>query len=77
MTWLAWQAGTVTVPSGTVTFLFTDIEGSTRLWQQDEAAMRAALERHDDILRSAIAGSWRVCVLHRWGRVRGSLRHGG
>jgi len=39
-----------------VTFLFTDIEGSTRLWQQDEAAMRAALERHDSILRSAIDG---------------------
>ena len=43
-------------PSGTVTFLFTDIEGSTRLWQQDEAAMRSALERHDAILRSAIDG---------------------
>jgi len=37
-----------------VTFLLTDIEGSTRLWQQDEAAMRAALERHDRILRAAI-----------------------
>ena len=46
----------MTVPSGTVTFLFTDIEGSTRLWQQDEAAMRAALERHDAILRTAIEG---------------------
>ena len=46
----------VGAPSGTVTFLFTDIEGSTRLWQQDEEAMRAALERHDSILRSAIDG---------------------
>jgi len=46
----------VGAPSGTVTFLFTDIEGSTRLWQQDEAAMRAALERHDRILRVAIDG---------------------
>ena len=44
------------MPSGTVTFLFTDIEGSTRLWQQDEAVMRAALERHDAILRTAIEG---------------------
>jgi hypothetical protein len=35
----------VGAPSGTVTFLFTDIEGSTRLWQADEPAMRAALER--------------------------------
>jgi len=38
-----------------VTFLFTDIEGSTRLWQQDEFAMRAALSRHDELLRSAVA----------------------
>jgi predicted ATPase/class 3 adenylate cyclase len=42
-------------PSGTVTFLFTDIEGSTRLWQADEPAMRAALSRHDQLLRQAIA----------------------
>ncbi|MGH9920370.1 MAG: adenylate/guanylate cyclase domain-containing protein, partial [Nitrososphaerales archaeon] len=41
-------------PSGTVTFLFTDIEGSTSLWEAAPDAMRAALERHDSILRSAI-----------------------
>jgi len=46
----------VAVPSGTVTFLFTDIEGSTRLWQADEVAMRCALERHDALLRSSIEG---------------------
>jgi len=38
-----------------VTFLFTDIEGSTRLWQQGEKQMRAALSRHDELLRSAVA----------------------
>src|SRR5579862_3133638 len=43
-------------PSGTVTFLFTDIEGSTRLWEDSPSAMRDALERHDDIVQSAIAG---------------------
>src|SRR5262245_46396785 len=42
-------------PSGTVTFLFTDIEGSTRLWQEDPDAMTAALARHDVILRTAIS----------------------
>ena len=42
------------LPSGTVTFLFTDIEGSTKRWEQHSEAMRAALARHDDILRSAI-----------------------
>ena len=42
------------VPSGTVTFLFTDLEGSTRLWEEEEHAMTAALVRHDEILRSAV-----------------------
>jgi predicted ATPase/class 3 adenylate cyclase len=43
------------LPTGTVTFLFTDIEGSTRLWQGQPAAMAAALARHDAILRAAVA----------------------
>jgi class 3 adenylate cyclase/DNA-binding XRE family transcriptional regulator len=43
------------LPSGTVTFLFTDIEGSTRLWEHHPQAMHAALARHDAILRDAIA----------------------
>jgi len=42
------------LPSGTVTFLFTDIEGSTRLWQEQPEAMAVAHARHDTILREAI-----------------------
>ena len=42
------------LPSGTVTFLFTDLEGSTRLWEQHPEAMRPALARHDAILRDAV-----------------------
>ncbi len=42
------------LPSGTVTFLFTDIEGSTSLWESAPEGMRAALERHDALLRRAI-----------------------
>jgi len=42
------------LPSGTVTFLFTDIEGSTKLWEQHPEAMCAALARHDAILKEAI-----------------------
>ncbi|MBX3314925.1 MAG: DUF4062 domain-containing protein [Actinobacteria bacterium] len=42
-------------PTGTVTFLFTDVEGSTRLWEAHRAAMGAALGRHDAILHTAIA----------------------
>jgi predicted ATPase/class 3 adenylate cyclase len=43
-----------TLPTGTVTFLFTDIEGSTAHWEQHDASMRAALARHDALLRDAI-----------------------
>ena len=42
------------LPTGTVTFLFTDLEGSTRLWEEHPEAMRDALARHDEIVRSAI-----------------------
>jgi class 3 adenylate cyclase len=37
-------------PSGTVTFLLTDLEGSTRMWEQDPEAMKAAMVRHDALL---------------------------
>ena len=42
------------LPSGTVTFLFTDIEGSTALWERDRAAMREAVVRQLAILQSLI-----------------------
>jgi predicted ATPase/class 3 adenylate cyclase len=45
----------VSLPTGTVTFLFTDIEGSTPLWEQHREAMAAALEVHNSTLRLAIA----------------------
>jgi predicted ATPase/class 3 adenylate cyclase len=45
---------TAGLPSGTVTFLFTDLEGSTRLWEEHPDATQAALARHDEILRDAI-----------------------
>ena len=47
-------------PSGVVTFLFTDVEGSTRRWETDADAMRVALAAHDEVLRSAIEahGGW-------------------
>jgi len=38
------------LPTGTVTFLFTDIEGSTRLWEDAEQPMRTAMVRHDEIV---------------------------
>ena len=44
----------MTLPSGTVTFLFTDIEGSTKLAQQYPEAMSALLARHHEILKQAI-----------------------
>jgi predicted ATPase len=43
-----------------VTFLFTDVEGSTRRWEADAEGMRAALAAHDEVLRAAIEehGGW-------------------
>jgi class 3 adenylate cyclase len=41
-------------PTGTITFLFTDIEGSTSMWEKDPARMQHALARHDQILRSTV-----------------------
>lgn len=44
----------MSIPSGTVTFLFTDMEGSTSLWENYPDAMGAALERHDNLLKQMI-----------------------
>jgi hypothetical protein len=53
-------------PTGTVTFLFTDIEGSTKLWEKNPEAMQAALARHDEILRGAIESNLDF-TSRRWG----------
>lgn len=42
------------IPSGTVAFLFTDVEGSTLRWERHRDAMGAAVKRHDELLRSAV-----------------------
>jgi predicted ATPase/class 3 adenylate cyclase len=43
--------------SGVTTFLFTDIEGSTRLWEQEHERMQPAMARHDTIVRAAVEGN--------------------
>jgi predicted ATPase/class 3 adenylate cyclase len=48
-------SGSSSAPTGTVSFLFTDIEGSTVRWETHGDAMRAAVARHDALLRAAIA----------------------
>lgn len=57
---------TANPPSGTVTFLLTDLEGSTRMWEREPDAMRAAMVRHDEILEKAIAAN-RGFVFSRMG----------
>src|SRR5262252_2288831 len=49
-----WEDGEVGRPSGTVTFLFTDVEGSTRLWETHGEEMQAALVVHDEVVRGAL-----------------------
>ncbi len=51
-------------PSGVVTFLFTDIEGSTRRWESGADAMRVALAAHDKVLRSAIEAHEGIVFSH-------------
>ena len=53
------------LPTGTVTFLFTDVEGSTRLIQRLGAAHRPVLERQAALLREAVAGAGGVEVGER------------
>jgi predicted ATPase/class 3 adenylate cyclase len=53
------------LPAGTVTFLLTDIEGSTRLWETVPEAMETALERHDSVLTEVIGGHGGVVVTSR------------
>ena len=52
-------------PVGTVTFLFTDMEGSTRLWEAAPNEMRAALQRHDEILTRKIEAFRGAIILER------------
>jgi DNA-binding SARP family transcriptional activator len=51
----AGQGAGVELPSGVVTFVLSDIEGSTRLWEGDAEGMARALELHDELLAGAIA----------------------
>src|SRR5215210_1124021 len=58
---ISWRTGGCSelmagLPTGTVTFLFTDIEGSTKLWEKSPTGMQVALTRHDAILWEAIEG---------------------
>jgi class 3 adenylate cyclase len=53
------------LPVGTVTFLLTDIEGSTRLWETEPEAMKMALQRHDRLLAEVIAEHGGMVVTSR------------
>src|SRR5438132_10087617 len=63
-----WRRGPMAeLPTGTITFLFTDIEGSTRLWEQHPEAMEAALARHDALAAAVIQQHEGHLVKHRGG----------
>jgi class 3 adenylate cyclase len=53
------------LPAGTVTFLLTDIEGSTRLWETGPEAMEVALQQHDRLLADVIAEHGGTVVISR------------
>ena len=52
-------------PAGTITFLFTDVEGSTALWERQPDAMRDAMARHDALIEAAVAGAGGLVVRPR------------
>lgn len=52
------------LPSGVVTFLFSDIEGSTRLWESDPSGMRTSLARHDEIVGHHVDAAGGVVFKH-------------
>ena len=53
------------MPSGVVTFVFTDIVGSTRLWESVPAEMDRALARHGEIVTAAMAAHGGVVLRER------------
>ncbi len=55
----------VELPAGTLTFLLTDIQGSTRLWESEPEAMEVALQRHDRLLAAVIEGRGGAVVASR------------
>jgi predicted ATPase/class 3 adenylate cyclase len=55
----------VNLPTGTVTFLLTDVEGSAKLWELHPEAMRVALTRHDALAADIIARHGGVLIKHR------------
>jgi hypothetical protein len=59
------EPGVVELPAGTVTFLLTDIEGSTRLWESEPEAMGVALQRHDRLLAEVIEGHGGAVITSR------------
>src|SRR5260370_35238775 len=52
-------------PVGTVTFLFTDMEGSTRSWERHPAETQTALKRHDEIVATTIEAHGGAIILER------------
>ncbi len=52
-------------PVGTVTFLFTDMEGSTRAWESHPKEIGAVLQRHDEIVANAVAANHGTIILER------------
>jgi predicted ATPase/class 3 adenylate cyclase len=53
------------LPAGTLTFLLTDIEGSSRLWESEPQAMEVALQRHDRLLAEVIEGHGGAVITSR------------
>ena len=58
-------AHVVDLPDGIVTFLFTDVEGSTALWEESPDSMMGALTQHDEVIDAAVEGHGGISVKPR------------
>jgi class 3 adenylate cyclase len=59
------MTGSGDLPTGMITFLFTDVVGSTRLWEEDPRAMRIAMVRHDFLIEAALSAHHGVPIKPR------------
>ena len=62
------------LPTGIITFLFTDIEGSSHLWEKHPNTMRSALARHDRLLQDAVVNNQGNVVKMRGDGLQQSLQ---
>jgi class 3 adenylate cyclase/tetratricopeptide (TPR) repeat protein len=61
----AWERRVGTLPTGVVSFVLTDVEGSTAMWDRDPTATASAIERHDELIAGIVASFDGILLKHK------------